>query len=446
VKLIRKLLIKCSFIIFLSPLAGAQQNNGYLNALDRFQQNFQEQVFNIFWSKVHQQADKTTYKEIDLLKSELESFHGVFESRLTQMKVDYEAQFINNQNTSREEKERLRKSEIAVKWAAEIILNAMADLAFQMNSDKILSRNGLEKFRKKIADISIRLSDFKSINPTPLDELRQRLPAVPGRLKALCGIAAGICLNKPIQNLLKGIPFASIVKKGTSFDLTDVRPLQLPENSSVVLILNHDNTIADQKVMQLIAEKLGLNKNLLTTTLIAWPHTKLLPVSQYFFDREKEAVFIEDPLFSEKVQQRLASQESQIPSVTFFPEGDQAFWSSNFPIYIKAGGYIAARKAAIRGIEVGRKIFLVQATLNFWEQMTTELSTVKVSISTPELVPSSPISKSDAWVEMHRSDFEKTVNANRGHFQVELHNPSQIQGIWLSSQVGTLNCQKLLAH
>ena len=127
-------------------------------------------------------------------------------------------------------------------------------------------------------------------------------------------------------------------------------------------------------------------------------------------------------------------QSEATPSVSYFPEGDQTFWSSHFPVAAKYGGFVMARKAAVKLKEVGRSVYLISVYMDFWDQMTTSKSELRIQAAAPVLVPSHPMSKRDEWVESQKIKFENNVNKTRGTHQVDLKKPQKVQGVWQSNR------------
>jgi hypothetical protein len=393
--------------------AQVQESSGYLAAMSRYQELLRLQM-----EFVNQSQDE---KLVAVTKKYIQEV----DRRIEEMKSDYRAQFIFMTATP-EIKSRLRKSETDVKWSVEIILNLMAKY---LNQGKGPSKSFISEIEKNTES----LEQYKTINPKPLDELYQRLPSKFGRLKALCSIAAGICRQNGIDEMLRGMSFDSINKAHLEMDLSGIKPLAIPDNASVVLILNHENTIADQKLMQIIAEKLGLHNNLLTTTVRAWPDTNFVLKPATSFNRESNAVFIEDPQFNQKVMGRLKDNSKGIPSVAYFPEGDQTFWSAGFPVIAKSGGFLAARKAAVELSSEGRPVYVVEIHMNYREVMTTDSTQLRIEVSEPERVPTEKLSKSDAWLETKRLVFEARVNSERGIRIIDLKKPRKnSDGLWVT--------------
>ncbi len=437
------------FLGFHSQVGWAQtskKNPEFIEAVEDFKASLKDQLQVVFLAALVHNLDVDTPSYLRL-KNETERFVKVVGKGLTGLSADYQSQFIEN-NASPESKARFRYAEINLKWASEIALNSAAQILYDLKVQKqrgLSSR--LKKFAMRLNEMSSQLEKGEAIPPRMQDEFYQRFPIEEGRLKALCSVAAGICQNKRIQNLLRGLSFDGLMRKGTQIDWSEASPLAIPANSAVVLIFNHDNTIADQKLMQIIAERLNIQNNLLTTTLRAWPHTNLLPFRNYFFNRESDSVFIEDPEMNRKVMDHLRQEGKGITSVSYFPEGDQAFWSAHFPLAAKSGGFVAARKAAIELQKQNRGVYLVQIQMNFWSQLTGQEEILKISVSSPQRVPTTPLSKNDEWVQQRRSEFETIINQERGLYQVDLVNPRQQQGVWQSGRTRLpRDCRKLLAQ
>jgi hypothetical protein len=401
----------------------AQESNGYLAAMNRYQ---------ILLSNEFDKLNRTQTEEFSLVSKR---YIQVVNRRIEEMKSDYQAQFISMTATP-EMKARLRSSETDVKWSVEIILNLMAEHIQK-------GRKNTKALTASIESHTQNLERYKTISPKPLDELYQRLPSKYGRLKAMCSIAAGICRQKGIDEMVRNMSFASLNKAGLEMDLSKIQPVALPENAAVVLILNHENTIADQKMMQIIAEKLGLHHNLLTTTLRAWPDTNFVLKPAYSFNRETDAVFIEDPQFNQKVMSRLKDQSKGTPSVAYFPEGDQTFWSAGFPVIAKSGGFLAARKAAVELSTENKPVYTIEVHMNYREVMTTDMTQLTIEVSEPELVPKDKLTKNDAWLEAKRLQFENRVNQERGIRIIDLDQPRKnSDGLWITRKSASGICRQ----
>ena len=154
-----------------------------------------------------------------------------------------------------------RQLEINLKWYVEMSLNLIANFNSDFESNK---SSDYLTLAKRLQSISERVQNNQAVEPSLSDEMYQRLPNKSGRVKSLCGIVAGICTDKPIQKLVEGVSMAGLSKDNTQIEFDGLSRLNLPENSSVVLVFNHENTIADQKIMMQVADKLGLRNNLLT--------------------------------------------------------------------------------------------------------------------------------------------------------------------------------------
>lgn len=410
----------------------AQENSyrsGYQESLAEYKKSIQSMINTSIQTKLR----SSKVENADLLNDILMRLVYNIHEKIDELARVYQAENIEN-SLVKSKKIEARQLEINLKWYVEMSLNLIAHFNVDFDNNKPSDYLSLAK---RLQVISEKIQNNISVKPTLSEELYQRIPNRNGQLKTLCGIAAGICTNKPIQKLVEGVSMAGISKNNTQVEFQGVSKLNLPENSAVVLVFNHENTIADQKIMMSVAEKLGLRNNLLTTTLIAWPHTKFWPNPSNFFERDKTAAFIEDPKFFERVQAKLAEKSASIPSVSFFPEGDQAFWSANFPLKAKAGAFIAARKAAAELKEQGKKVFLIQVDIDYWKFMTTNEKSLKVKIAEPIQVPDSPIQKPrDLWIEDQRLQFENFVNRSRGSNLVNLDKPTKNEAnIWRSGSV-----------
>jgi hypothetical protein len=179
----------------------------------------------------------------------------------------------------------------------------------------------------------------------------------------------------------------------------------LPENAVVILAMDHDHPALDARYINLVAKKLGIDRSVLLTDKEAWPHY------EYHKNKDENVFFIQDKEFKGKVLDILESHPNGRAAFMIFPEGGLPFWGTQFPLISQWGAFSMARKAAHR--MAGKKpVYFIEINGNFLPSVTNsdKVVPIKLRVTEPVLVPTTPVGQRDPWVEEMRSKFEEHLN------------------------------------
>jgi hypothetical protein len=426
--------ISTLFLLCFSVGALAQQSraqnteNEYTKALIAFKSSLELQIDEIFWPQVQSDSLLTENEKLQIYEIN-QNLKATLFALLERHKSDYSAVFfpIENNNNSELSKARFMQMESSLKSATEKLLNAMADLLDSSH------QNRATRLYLKTANLLLEnLKNDLEVKADPRVLLHQTITNK-SKFKTLCSVIARMCFNEKMNRIIDSIPLEELLRESTEYDKQiqdQLKSISLPENSALILIVNHDSPLADLTLLNKMTRALGIQRNILLTTRFAWPQTRI------FKNPDPDILFIEDKdLAKSIVENSRQSQTGHLVSTTIYPEGNVPFFSTNFPLSTKYGAFSIARKTAVQLAQEGRKVYLLKIFTNVFEE-TTSLNKpgLVIKVSSPELVPSNPIEKNDDWVNKQRLSFENEISQKRGRFQIDLKNRAKLEnGIWANN-------------
>ena len=145
-------------------------------------------------------------------------------------------------------------------------------------------------------------------------------------------------------------------------------------------------------------------------------------------------MFIQEKGLSQKIIENMKSLPEQRVGFTIYPEGNVPFWGIQFPLTAKFGAFVIARKAAV-ALKEQRPLYYVEVQSNFLENATSVKDIgLRLDVIKPQLVPTTPVTERDTWVENARRDFEVRANhpSRRGK-QYDLINRAKNPGTLLNT-------------
>lgn len=409
------------------------EGSNYLERVESFKTSFRTQILEIFVPQVLEHQG-LTHSEKQKITTMAEVLNDAIEKKIVQFKADYRSQFID---LTKDEaaKVRLLDAESDIKWAAERSLGLMIGILDKL--DKEAKIKNIEKEMTAIHEISNLLNTDQRMTKTVMDLIRNMFPMKKSIAKTVCSIVSRVCVNQDISKIYEKMSTKSFTKSSME-DLeirvleTDGKPaavaLDLPKNAAVVFAMSHDNVILDIKSMMMLADKMGVDRNMILTTQDSWPQTKI------WKNKDPSILFIQEKGLSGKIIQNMKEQPEQRVGFTIYPEGNVPFWGIQFPLTAKFGAFVIARKAAV-ALKDQRPLYYVEVQSNFLENATASKDVgLRLDVIRPQLVPTTPVEERDAWVENARRDFEIRANdeSRRGK-QYDLINRQKNPGTLLNT-------------
>jgi hypothetical protein len=393
-----------------TPAAVASsEGSSYLERVDSFTRSFSMQIHEIFIPQALEHAG-LAHSEKQKITAMAETLSEAIAKKIVQFKIDYRSQFMD---LTKDEaaKVRLLDAESDIKWAAERSLGLLIGILDKL--DKEPKIQGIEKEMTALNEISNLLNTDKRMTKTVMDLIRNMFPMRKSIAKTVCSIISRVCVNQDISKIYEKMSTKSFTK--SSIEDLEVRVLEtdgkvsqstldLPKNAAVVFAMSHDNVILDIKSMMILADKMGVDRNMILTTQDSWPQTKI------WANKDPSILFIQEKGLSGKIIQNMKEQPDQRVGFTIYPEGNVPFWGIQFPLTAKFGAFVIARKAAV-ALKDQRPLYYIEVQSNFLENATASKDVgLRLDVIKPQLVPTTPVEERDVWVENARRDFEVRAN------------------------------------
>ncbi len=198
--------------------------------------------------------------------------------------------------------------------------------------------------------------------------------------------------------------------------------LKFPEDSVVIVAINHDAGALDGMLALAINKRNGVENNLFLTTTVAYPALTAI------FDHQDPDVFFRESRMWPRAMIRKIEESDE--AVGFFtgPEGTLSTPGVQAPLVAKRGTFWMARQLARR---IDKKVYIVHAMTNALDYFTDPATTdFVVNIFEPELVPSGPITRPrDSWSEEQRFLFENRANRARATRLIDVNARESIEGL-----------------
>ncbi|MBN8553890.1 MAG: hypothetical protein J0L93_00420 [Deltaproteobacteria bacterium] len=213
---------------------------------------------------------------------------------------------------------------------------------------------------------------------------------------------------------LEKISLKNFLRKDTAIEISGVDKNKIASDPSILLLaINHEHGIFELKLAIELLRQYGADKIFLLTARHAWP--------KYAKNKKQEfsLIFPEDGDPAKQLEARL--QNSNRVGVIVCPEGLLPHTHTWFPLSVKPGIFVMARRLAVRLADRVR-VYFVPTKYNGLEVLTSEEKvSVRVDVKDPEKVPSDAISKPDEWVNSRRLFYENWINETRGgYIQIDL--------------------------
>lgn len=396
----------------------SEQGDSYMEKLEKYRKTLKMQVHQVFIPMVNEFSNITP----DVKKSTIDTakkFSDVIDLRLGQFGQDYEARFINY-NRNEDIKNRLLIGESDIKWATEISMNAMIDILNSLEQEK--NPKKLEKIiNEKLAVIKENTTSIelgKEIFPSLDETIKKVTPVKTGLIRTICSAVTRMCINQDLTKIIREIPtrpFMRYADQKAEIVFVDqhgreVPKASLPADAAVIIGMNHDHASLDGMYLQEVAKLLGVDRNVILTTKDAWPHiTALSKIG--VTHKDQNILFKQDKDTKSKVLEIFKAQRKGRVAFSIFPEGELPFWHTQFPLFANFGAFSIARNAA-HELKDTKSVYYVEVMSNFLRSTTSKDSTpIRIEITLPELVPTTPVGPRDAWVEEKRIAFEKRANS-----------------------------------
>ena len=456
----------------------SNETDSYLKKIDAFRDSLVGQIDKVFSPQIIEYPNLTNSEKQDLIEM-AQDFKKVMSDRINQLKGDYRALFIEGGATN-EVKARLFAGEVDIKDAADLGLFELVTIIERLNGSDDYS--DLKKNIASLKDVTERIQTKKPIQSTLQSFIRLFMPMKKGRLTSFCSAVAKACLKSDLTKVIHAFKPSTllrvsaqtgkaivnkttqagqvVVKASTqagkavinkttqagkaivntttlaliksaspdfSFvdrnkgELSQQARLGLEPDAIVVLVMNHDKSIAELQLLKEINHRLGFKRNMVLTTKRAWPHLNV-------FQNQDDGIILIEDKFREQVIDRLNKNPNVASSVTVFPEGLLATYGAQMPLISKYGAFKLARELAVDN-KGKRPVYLVSLRNNILE-VNTSASPVdlKIEILDPVKVPTEPISKNDPWMEAQRVAFQAFANEGRGTNQVDMISAKKIPG------------------
>ena len=445
----------------------SNETDSYLKKIDAFRASLVGQIDKVFSPQIVEYPNLTHSQKQELIEIAQE-FKSVMSDRIGQLKSDYRALFIQG-GASNEVKARLFAGEVDIKDATDLGLFELVTIIEKLNGNDEYS--GLKKSVASLKDITERIQTKQPIQSTLQSFVRLFMPMKKGRVTSFCSAVAKACMKSDLTNVIhtfkpstlmrvskqagKAVVKTStqagkavvnkttqagraVVNTTTQFltrsagpdftfvdrnkgDLSQQARLGLEPNAIVVLVMNHDNSIAELQLLKEINRRLGFKRNMVLTTKRAWPQLKV-------FQNQDDGIILIEDKFREQVVDRLNKNPNVASSVTVFPEGMLATYGAQMPLISKYGAFKLARELAVEN-KGKRPVYLVSLRNNILEVNTrANLADLKIEILDPVKVPTEAISKNDPWMEAQRVAFQAFANEGRGTNQVDMITAKKVPG------------------
>ncbi|MFS4459822.1 hypothetical protein [Bdellovibrio sp. HCB2-146] len=413
-------------------ISAVVQDNAFLERVESFRGSIAIQVLQVFNPIVQESQISESDKES--LKNMATEFLRALDRQLLQYKADYRSEFITLEKVDGA-KERLMNAESDIKWAVEKTLNAMVQLLDTLADGKPVAKT--KKYQDLIVEVTRRLDANERMSTTPMDLLKNLAPVKKGLVRTLCSVVTRLCMNQNVSKVLREIPESAFSRESLQDMKIEVVSktgqvlpgLNLPNNAAVIFAMNHDHAILDLKSIQILAEKMGIDRNMVLTTTDAWPQAKFMK------NHDPNIMYIQEKGLAQKVVQNMKDHKGARPiAFTIYPEGQLPFWGTQFPLYAKFGAFIIARKAAV-ALKAERPVYYIEVHSNFLKSITSEASVpLKLQVLEPQIVPTEPLTERDAWAEKTRFEFEERANtAEKRGLQYDLIERRKIPGTLINT-------------
>lgn len=421
------------------------ETDSYLKKIDAFRANLVGQIDKVFSPQIVEYPNLTHSQKQDLIEI-AQDFKKVMVNRINQLKSDYKALFIEG-GASSEVKARLFAGEVDIKDAVDLGLFELVTIIERLNATDDYS--DLKKNTASLKDITERIQTERPIQSTLQSFIRLFMPMKKGRVTSFCSAVAKACMKSDLTKVIHAFKPSTLLRvstqagkaiankttqvltrsAGLDFTFVDRNKGQLSQQARlgleadaiVVLVMNHDNSIAELQLLKEINRRLGFKRNMVLTTKRAWPHLKV------FRNQDDGIILIEDK-FRDQVVDRLNKNPNVASSVTVFPEGLLATYGAQMPLISKYGAFKLARELAVEN-KGKRPVYLVSLRNNILEVNTSaNVADLKIEILDPVKVPTEAISKNDPWMEAQRVAFQAFANEGRGTNQVDMISAKKIPG------------------
>lgn len=411
----------------------AQGDNAFLERVEAFRTSISMQVLQVFNPIVRENANLSEGDK-QFLTQTAEEFLKSLDQKITQYKADYRTEFITLEKVEGA-KERLMDAESDIKWAVEKTLNAMVQALDILADGKSVAKT--KKQTDLIKEITRRMDANERMSATPGDLIKNLAPVKKGLIRTLCSTVTRLCMNQNVSKVIREIPATAFSRESLkdmkieviSKDGKVLPGVNLPSNAAVIFAMNHDHAILDLKSIQILAEKMGIERNMVLTTTDAWPQAKVMK------NNDPNIMYIQEKGLAQKVIQNMKDHKGERPvAFTIYPEGQLPFWGTQFPLYSKFGAFIIARKAAV-ALKADRPVFYIEVHSNFLKSITSEAPVqLKLQVLEPQVVPTDALTERDAWAEKTRFEFEERANtAEKRGLQYDLVERRKIPGTLINT-------------
>ncbi|MFN9069111.1 MAG: hypothetical protein ACK5V3_17945 [Bdellovibrionales bacterium] len=403
------MIIKLFFFTFFLATAHWAWANPFPEALDAHEKRMKINIENRFLPTVEDSSLSKGLK--NRIKAASINFLTAYKSKAEQLKADYETVFVKFEKNE-VAKNRSTHLETGLKWATQIVLKSMAVISshVQKNANERLIEKELKKIIKATSQVQLTDENKNHVKPEPMARVEIIPMKAKGSIRTLCSAFLKLCFQESVTDLLEGLPEEQFLRqypenpkfwtrRTNGSDLSPGLP-QIPENAAVILTMNHDHQILDLKFVRKIARALGIARTALLTTRVVWALGK----------QDQNTLFIQDKDLSSKVTEVLKDSSQNRSAVAIYPEGNLPLPETQLPIISKMGAYIISRKSDIQLAEE-RPVYLIDIQSNLLKYSTSlDPIPLEFIVSEPELVPTQPLGKRDAWSEKKRLEFETRAN------------------------------------
>lgn len=399
----------------------------YLEAMQEHQNRLKTSVLQKFLSQVRKTNWSATEKAHITTLSHY--FVDTYIQQSQQLMEDYKTLFLDFKKDE-DAKNRSGNLEPALKWATEIVLSNMAEISEKTHQRAAFTniKNNLKRIRTVIDQLALTDAQTNHVTPSGLEKLAIIPYQTKGIFKTFCSTAAKLCMNESVTDVLEEMPDRQFMRQDPEAprfytlktDGTRAPGLPtIPENAAFLITMNHDHSVMDLKYVRKISRALGIPRNALLTTREVWSRGT----------QDENTLFIQDQDLSGKITETLKDPAHSRVAVSIYPEGNVPFSATQFPVFAKFGAYIMVRKAAV-ALQDQRPVYLIDVQSNLLQYSTSKTPVaLEFTISEPELVPTEPLAKRDAWSEKKRLEFEARANSLRTRsLMVDLNHGTLIPG------------------
>ncbi|MBY0384685.1 hypothetical protein K2X05_05960 [bacterium] len=315
-----------------------------------------------------------------------------------------------------------------VKWAIELAQFQFIEALQLMDSG--FSYQKIKKRFDRVALLSEDLAARRNIRVPVKTMLNAFVARSEKFLRTLFGVIFMALTNHKLNKIIDWTPRESLTsqQKPTEYKFYSEEGVtqefsSLPKDAVLILAMNHDFGSLDAKELKEFAKSLGVDRNIMVSSTVAWPQIKI------FGNPDPDIVVVEDKMWMSKALHAFKEQKSGLISLSIFPEGAVPLWGTQAPLPTYPGVFRLARAAAIQLRDV-KPVYYLRITSNFLTHVTSGGAVpLTLSIRDPELVPTDLFVRGgdnkDPWMAKARLEFEQAANQHRQQMY-DLESPAYI--------------------